>query len=148
MRDYQEEMIVNLQQSLEKISCHLDDLSVRALPPIDKESHRVESRDEIQHRIEDDVLIITFKREVGFNPQELFQISVTFIIAWKITNDAEEVNSFLAEGNLSDEENDFLIDVSAGESSLLIAQASKALGFAPLVTPPMFTSEAPNTKSE
>lgn len=93
--------------------------------------------DEFEFSQSENLLIINYKRNVGFNTKDVFSVRVEYSIFWNIDNNlANELKRKLS--NLTDEEKNFLLGEAPYEASLLISQITKALDFMPMITPPIF----------
>jgi len=93
--------------------------------------------DGLDINIKENILDINYKRNVGFNTNDIFKIEVEYIITWEIkSGKLKEINDVL--NHITKEDRNYLIGQSPFEASLLVSQITKALDFAPLITPPIF----------
>jgi hypothetical protein len=100
-----------------------------------KEIHSIEIFDEVKVDLKDNILKIFFTRKI--ESEEQFSLHVIFEIMWKVSeNKTAQVRKIIKK--LDNDDIDFLLNTSADEASLIIAQLTKALNLLPVITPPIY----------
>lgn len=126
------------QKNLEFLGKQLSLVKLETLPVLEKAEHRICLTDEYNYEIVDNMLQVYYTRRVRFNPEEIFSLEVAFVVNWKFDLEStDEIKNKLSASSTSDIE--YLIENSAAEASLIIAQLSNAMDGNPLITPPIYS---------
>lgn len=96
------------------------------------------------HWLSDTVIEFTYSRKVGFSPDFLFSILVSYKFRLKAKPgiSKETLSGFDLDSEILKDENSKIFNKIISYTSLLIGQLTFSSGFTPIVTPPYFIEEA------
>jgi len=101
--------------------------------------------DTVKAEIDNNLLNISIKREIQFDPKSIFEIIVVFGATLTFNPEKQgEIN--WDEINIADEftnNGDFVLNNLVSRTSLLISQITSSYGLHPLVTPPLIAGKIP-----